>query len=145
MANNKRNAQLPDMLLKAKELYLSGQSVVSISKDLDIPRSTLNYHIKSVWKDEKSLRGTELLATVSDLHITTIQSMTKHLLIAARRAAEDLATRNLPPTSKEMVNCANVIEKLSMISERIKAEESAEREKNKNTRDVAAIDPFGGN
>lgn len=143
MANNKRDKVNPDLLNKAKALYLAGESVSGISKDLEIPRSTLNYHIKQSWLEEKTYRATQMLETVSNLHLTTIQTMTKNALIAAARAAEHLATRAEPPTSKEMMDCASVIDKISIISERFKSEEDKERERNQAQKDVVAIDPFG--
>ena len=68
--------------------------------------------------------------------------MTKDALIASQRAITHLAEKGEPATSKEMVDCINVIEKLMIISDRFKLEEQKERERNQNPRDVAAIDPF---
>ncbi len=141
--NNKRNKISQELLDKAKQLYFANKPVLKISRDLNIPRSNLIYYINKEWRDEKSLRATQMLESVSSINLTTIQSMTKYSLIAANRALEHLSKRGEPPTSKEMVDCVTVIQKLSEISDRFKAEEEKEKEQSGQTRNVTTIDPFG--
>jgi uncharacterized protein (UPF0147 family) len=141
--NNKRNKVDDEVLGKAKLLYFANEPVLKIAKDLNVPRSTLIYYINKDWREEKSLRATQMLESVSSLHLTTIQSMTKNALIAASKAVEHLSKRNEPPTSKEMVDCITVIQKLSEISDRFKSEEEREKENRTSAREVASVDPFG--
>lgn len=142
MANDKRSKIDPKTLNRAKGMYLAGTPVLQIAKELDVPRSTINHYIKKSWAEERALRSTQLLETVSNLHATTITTMTKDALIAAQRAITHLSVRPEPPSSKEAVDMVNILDKIQIISDRFKSEEDKEKEKAARMRDVVYNDPF---
>lgn len=137
MSNDKRQPVSTELLDRARGLYMAYEPVTAISKDLEIPRSTLNYWIKKQWREQRQLAGNKALETVSSLHMSTIQQMTKDLIIVASRAASELSRSN-ELTLKDAEIAVKIIENIQGISDRFKAEE----EKNKPKDVVQYVDPF---
>lgn len=130
------NLDIPSVdLERARSLYLSGMSIKQISELTNIKRTTLQYYVKKDWKTERELRETELLAKVSTSHSQMIANMTKHTIIALERAMVNLSQREEPPTSKEAMDMASVLEKIQKISDAYKKDEEPEDEED-------YIDPF---
>lgn len=137
MSNDKREPVSSELLKKAQDLYMAYEPVTSIAKDLAVPRSTLNYWISKQWREQRQLAGSKALETISSLHSSTIQQITKDLIITASRAAADAKNSN-ELTLEDAERAMKIINNMQGISDRLKIEE----EKNQIKSAVAYVDPF---
>jgi transposase-like protein len=117
------------------------EPTTKVAKDLGIPRSTLNYWIKKEWSEQRKLRGTEALETVSSLHMSTIQQITKDLIIVASRAAAEQSRSN-ELTLKDAETAMKILDNIQGLSDRFKAEEEKQKQKQERIAAPVHLDPF---
>lgn len=100
---------MSEILTQAKQLYLEGTPVIQIAKKLDIPRTTLQNHVKKTWKREKELRDWDAFVNDKRGHLTT---MSDSSIIIIKRALEALAIRKIAPSVMEAKKATEIFETL---------------------------------
>lgn len=102
-------------LEKAKSLYLDYTPISQIAQQLSIPRGTLQYYATKEWKQERELCRAELLQQLAEAKRADFSSILLNSTKIIKRAIEDLAKREVPPTAREAKNMAEVVEKFDKI------------------------------
>ena len=95
--------------------YLSYETVSSIAIQYDIPRTSLDYHVKQRWHQERELLRSELFATYAAGKQTDFVGLSNSSLHILKRGMEYLTEREEPPTVREMSHVAKIFETLDKI------------------------------
>ena len=95
--------------------YLSYETVSSISDRYDIPRTSLDYHVKQRWFQEREMLRSELFANYAAGKQTDFVGLSNNSLSILKKGFEALAEREEPPTVREMGQVAKIFETLDKI------------------------------
>jgi len=104
------------LLEEAKEKYMTYKSINSISKELDIPRSSLSHYVNKEWRLERDLARTEVVSQLAASKRQDFTTMTQSIITIMSRSLQHLAKRDTPPTTKEAMDAANILDKLDKIT-----------------------------
>lgn len=105
-----------DILEKAKERYMEYESIANISRDLNIPRTSIQNYVNKEWKAERELARTELFQELSKAKKAHFVKLTQSAIIVLSRALDNLAKQEAPPTVKEAKDVSAVMEALDKIT-----------------------------
>lgn len=111
--DTKVNAEL---LEKAKERYMEYDQISNISRDLNIPRTSLQNYVNKEWKAERELARSELFQELSKAKKAHFVKLTQSAIVVLARALDAVATQQTPPTVKEAKDVAAVMEALDKIT-----------------------------
>jgi hypothetical protein len=95
--------------------YLSYKTISEISAKYDIPRTSLDYHVKKNWFQERELLRSELFASFAAGKQTEFVSLSSKSLTILEKGLGFLANRTEPPSVKEMGQVAKIFESLDKI------------------------------
>jgi hypothetical protein len=114
-----KNKSFTDLPVKTQEdirsRYLSYETVSSISDRYDIPRTSLDYHVKQRWYQERELLRSELFANYAAGKQAEFVGLSNSSLSILRKGFEALADREDPPSVREMGQVAKIFETLDKI------------------------------
>lgn len=112
-----RKIELDDGLLEeARIRYMRYESVRSISLTLNIPRSTITYHIKKVWELNRELEKADLFNQVISSKQVDFTKMTQAAITIMSKAMQALAVRTTPPSLNEAKQAGDILATLDKIT-----------------------------
>lgn len=93
-------------------------SATEVAKQLNVPRSSINYHIKKEdgWEFERNLCRAELLSKVSNAKSSDFATINSDLVTILKRSISTLAKREEPPTVNEAKSAAAILDVLDKIT-----------------------------
>lgn len=103
-----------EQLEEAKKQFMDYTPVAVIARNLDVPRMSVQYHAEK-WKAERNLQKAELMQQLAEAKKSDFASILLNSTKIIKRAIQDLADREEPPTAREAKNMAEVIEKFDKI------------------------------
>ena len=113
---NKSFTDLPATIQQSiREDYLSYMPVSQIAEKYGIPRTSLDYHVKSKWFTEREMLRSELFANFAAGKQTEFVNLSTNSLKILERGLGYLAQRSEPPTVKEMAQISKIFESLDKI------------------------------
>jgi hypothetical protein len=101
---------------RAKQLFLEGESISSISTQFNVARSSLSYHANKHWKKELDLQRAELFSHFTKSKRANFIKMSESAIRVMTRALEDMAHREIPPTIREAKDATVILESLDKIT-----------------------------
>lgn len=117
MARQKLPQEEQDIrLARARKLYLEYKSVSEIAREVELPRSTLNHHIKRHWDHERKMCKAELFDALVDSKKVDFGKMTQASITVMTRALQDLATRDRSPNVHEAKKACEILDLLDKIT-----------------------------
>lgn len=112
-------------LERAKALYMEYESLGAISREIDIPRSTLQHYERTYWKEERDLLEIEAMTAIAGQKINKLRTISKSALKILERCMFELSNRKEPISTKEALDATRIMEtlgKIANISEETKKE-----------------------
>lgn len=110
------NKKIPEQTIKlAKTKYMSYEPVSKIAQDLNIPRSSIQYHVNTTWKHERELSENEVISEFADQRISVLNKISKHSADIILKSLESLKNREKPPTVIEARAAVTIFESLDKI------------------------------
>jgi len=106
----------PDIIAKAKELYMDYVPVIQIATTLNTSRNSIQNYVNKEWKAERELNRSELFQELSKAKKAHFMKLTQSAIVVLSRALDDLAKRETPPTVKEARDVSCVMEALDKIT-----------------------------
>lgn len=137
-----------DLLLRAKQLYMGFKPVSEISRELGIKRTTLQYYCSHWWKKERDLISSEFIASITSSRAEELAAIQGSAIQALRRCLADIATRSVPPTTKEALDAAKILESMDKLAKaspdeyKSVSKEDYHLESQEEIREVEELDPF---
>lgn len=119
----------------AESLYMDYVTPTAIAKETGIPRTTLVYHIQTYWKPKRLEHTTELMQTVSAARREDFSLLTGSALKIMNRALKTVTTRKTPPTLKEALDAAKVLDTIDRIT---RLDQAAENENSSSNDQVSS-------
>lgn len=114
--NKKKVSDLSDAQLKqAKQAYMEYKSVAEIADALGVARTSLSYHVNKSWKVEREMFKDELMQHFASNKRAHFVNISENAIKVLSRALQDLATREIPPSTREAKDAAGIIEALDKI------------------------------
>jgi len=103
---------------KAHLMFMDFKQPSLICRELKMPRSSLDYHIKKSdgWELERNLKSAELFEQLNASRKRDFTTMTQATIDVLSKALINLASRNRPPTMQEARGAANILEVLDRIT-----------------------------
>jgi hypothetical protein len=114
--NRKWNELSKEEQETAKALYMEYQSVVSIAKELNVSRTTLQYHAKTYWEAEREMNRAELFSQFTASKKSKFIEMSEASIKIITKALTTLASRDVPPTAREAKDAVAILESLDKIT-----------------------------
>ena len=116
MKKNKSFTDLPATTQhKIRSEYLSYTPVSKIAEKYDIPRTSLDYHVKSKWFVEREMLRSELFASFAAGKQTEFIELSSSSLSILKKGLEFLEQRTDPPSVKELAQVSKIFESLDKI------------------------------
>jgi hypothetical protein len=103
-----------EKLEEAKKLYMEYSPITVIANQTGLKRTSLQHHVKT-WKQEREICRAELMQQLAEAKRADFASIMLNSTKIIKRAIEDLANREEPPTAREAKNMAEVVEKFDKI------------------------------
>ena len=115
----KKNKSFTDLSakkqLEVKNKYLSHVPVSQIAKDYDIPRTSLDYHVRSKWAAERAIALNDSLAAFAAGKRPDFIDISTKSTDILKRGLEFLNKRTEPPSVKELGQVAKILETIDKI------------------------------
>ena len=108
----------PSDLKQAKQLYMNHVPVAEIARRFDVARQSINRYVlgDGGWKEERDLMSAELVQNLAESRRPDFAKMTGSTITVLKRALQDLAHRDEPPTILEAKGAAQILETLDKIT-----------------------------
>jgi len=107
---------IPEQTLKlAKTRYMGHEPLSKICKDLEVPRSSLQYYVNLEWKHERELAENEVISAFADSRVSVLNKISKHSADIILKSLESLSKREKPPTVIEARAAVTIFESLDKI------------------------------
>ena len=105
-------------LEQAEKMYMENDeiTIVEIAKQLDIKRESLQYHVNTKWKPRKNAMKSELLRNMSAGKASLLAAIHGSSLVIIKRAIEDLAKRDKPPSISEAKGAKEILDSIDKIT-----------------------------
>lgn len=118
MQNNNQNQNNlpPDILAKAKDMYMEGEKVVNIAKELDISRSSIQYHVSSSWKEERELKEASMLAVMAKASSNQLIKLMDSSLKLVQDAIDGASSRGSHLSLEETKDVVSILKTLAQIA-----------------------------
>lgn len=116
MKKNKSFTDLPATTQQCiRADFLSYMPVSKIAEKYDLPRTSLDYHVRKHWLEEREMLRSELFASYAAGKQTEFVGLSGSSLTILKKGLEFLADRTEPPSVKEMGQVAKIFETLDKI------------------------------
>jgi hypothetical protein len=103
------------LLLEAKSMYMEYVPVKTISEQLGVARTTLQYHATRHWDFERNLARAEMFKNFSEQKKVTMTTMSEAALKIMTRAMENLADGDTMPTLQQANQASAILESIDKI------------------------------
>jgi len=113
-----------DVLETAKSMFLDNIPVTEISKEMSIPRATIQYYVKKYWRSERDMKNSRLLKDISRGRIEDLNIMQGTALKVLNRTLSALANRHKEPSTQEAMHVTKILETIHKIVTSEEARES---------------------
>lgn len=115
----KKNKSFTSLTKKEQEeirnKFLCYTPISQIAKDYGLPRTSLDYHVKTKWLTEREMLRAELFANFAQGKQTEFVELSESSLTILKRGLTYLENRSEPPSVKEMGQIAKIFESLDKI------------------------------
>ena len=101
---------------QAKQLYMGFNNLSRISRETDIPRSTLRYYVGQSWKGEREIASTELIADVVGARKHFLVDISHLTLDTIFNSIRTIQESDKPMGTKDMLNMAKTLEILDKLA-----------------------------
>lgn len=99
-----------------KDRYLGGESIIALSEEYDIKRTSLQYYVNKNWKEEKALMEAELFQKFTTTKREAFLKMSDSSIKIIMKALEGISNREEPPTIAEAKKATEILESLDKIT-----------------------------
>jgi predicted HTH domain antitoxin len=107
---------IPEQTIKlAKARYMGHEPLSKIAKELEVPRSSLQYYVNLEWKHERELAENEVISAFADSRISVLNKISKHSADIILKSLESLKNRDKPPSVIEARAAVTIFESLDKI------------------------------
>ena len=106
----------PNIVEKAKELYMDYIPVIQIANKLNTSRTSIQNYVNKEWKAERELNRSELFQELSKAKKAHFMTLTQSAITVLSRALKNMANQEAEPTMKEARDVASVMEALDKIT-----------------------------
>jgi len=100
----------------AKQCFMQYQSIAHIARDLEIPRTTVQYHASTYWHPEREMLKAELFSRFTATKRSKFIEMSESSINIIAKALTQLANRDMPPTTREAKDAVSILEALDKIT-----------------------------
>ena len=100
----------------AKSRFMEYDNIKDIAKDLNVPRTTLNYHANTYWSPEREMLKAELYTKFSSTKRTNFIKMSQSAMKIITKSLDNLVNRNEAPTTREAKDAVTILESLDKIT-----------------------------
>lgn len=106
----------PILLEKAKKMYMEYTPVSSISRHINVPKTTLQHYCTNYWHPEREMARAELFQKMTDTKRVDFARITEATICIMTRALQNLAARSEPPTMAEASKASEILSSLDKIT-----------------------------
>ena len=99
-----------------KNRYLTGEGILPLAREYNVKRSSAQYYADKYWKEELALARAELFQQFSKNKKEDFIRMSKSAMTIMRKALEELAKRDQPPSMMEAKRATEILESLDKIT-----------------------------
>lgn len=115
MASKERKRISTRKLNQARAMYMEYKTLGEISRALDIPKTSLSYHVNKKWKADRQIQRMELFDAMSDAKKEHFAGIANNTVVILSRALNHLVTREEPPSVVEAQKAADIMSTLDKI------------------------------
>lgn len=105
-----------DTLEVCRVMYMEHTPLSQIAREMNVPRSTLQYYENSMWRSERELVSSELLSTISSKRLHSLHELNGGGVKILSRAVQNLVTRKDPPSTREAMDIVKIMEVLDKLA-----------------------------
>ena len=140
-----RQKYAPELIAKAKKLYMEYKTIAEVARQTYISRSTINYYIAKSWEKERKAREDLNLARLNDITAMDLKTIGKDSITILKRAINNSATGDEPPSLKDALAVSKIIETIKKLNDEVQKKEEEEKEKIALSKiKLDSIDPLEG-
>lgn len=99
-----------------KQRYLTGEGILPLAREYAVKRSSAQYYADKYWKEELALKRAELFQEFSKNKKEDFIRMSQSAMTIMRKALEELAKRDQPPSMMEAKRATEILESLDKIT-----------------------------
>lgn len=118
----------PELIAKARDMYLNYKTVAEVARETYISRSTINYYINKGWDKERKAREELNLAKLNEINAMDLKSIGKNSIVILKRALDNVANGENPPSIRDAQAVSKIIETIQKLNEEVSQRENAEKE-----------------
>lgn len=100
----------------AKQRYMEYQSVASIAEELNVARTTVQYHAKTHWETEREMLKAELFSQFTKTKRSKFIEMSEASIKIINKSLQALINREEPPSTREAKDATVILEALDKIT-----------------------------
>ena len=124
----------------ARQMYMNFDSVTLIARECGMSRGAVQHYERTYWKAEREEMSSDLMNAIGAEKRQELGKITKETLKVLGRALEYLGKRKEPPSTKEALDAAKILQVMDKLVG-VKEEETDEEEYIDVT-DMSSLDPF---
>ena len=103
------------ILSEAKKLYMEYMPIKTIASQLNVNRTSIQYHANSHWEVEREMQKAEMFKAFSSQKKLTMTKLSEYTLKILTRALEEASKSDEPPTLREAQQTALILESIDKI------------------------------
>lgn len=130
----------------AKERYLEYKSIMSIADELNVPRTSVQYHASNHWNQEREMLKAELFASFTSAKKAVFIQLSEKSLSIIEKALAHIVSRQCAPSTKEAKDAVQILEALDKIGRLDEGKPTEILEEKimdmKDIQDIASLVPF---
>lgn len=108
----------PDLLARARIMYMEYKPTSDIAKELEINRTSLQYYVNSKWREERDIIASKNVHEFGTSKKVLLHRMSEASMAIITKSLESLAKRETPPTVQEAHRAAAILETLEKLQDR---------------------------
>ena len=118
----------PELIAKAKGLYMQYRTIADINRETYISRSTINYYIDKSWEKERKAKEELNLAKLNEINAMDLKTIGKNSIVILKRALDNVANGPEPPSIRDAQAVSKIIETIQKLNDEVSKREQAEKE-----------------
>ena len=103
-------------LEKAYNMYMEGNTVVDVAKEVGFPRSTIQHYVLKSWRAERMANASELARNLSQGKVKALTAIYSNSLKILEKTLRDLAERSTPLSITEAKGVGTILENIDKIT-----------------------------
>jgi len=127
----------------ARQMYMNFDSVSMIARECGMSRGAVQHYERTYWKAEREELSSDLMNAIGAEKRQELGKITKETLKVLGRALEYLGKRKEPPSTKEALDAAKILQ----VMDKLVGVETKEQEEEEyiDVTDLGSLDPFNSN